>query len=78
MKDVDKCGGYYSKFALDCDGNRVTEGDRIQFSYGIPPVSVTAKVIEIDGKLMAIVRGHTPRFCFLKKLKKAVGEWRKV
>jgi len=44
----------------DDDGGWVTSGDSVQFSYGIPPVTVIAPIIERDGKLIGLCPGHDP------------------
>lgn len=60
---------------LDSDDKIVKAGDKIIFSYGIPPVRVIAPIVLEDGKLVAITKGHTPSKCELKKLKKYVGQF---
>ena len=41
---------------VDDDGTAITAGCTLHFGYGIPPVSVNAKVIERDGdKLIALI-----------------------
>lgn len=59
----------------DSDGNVVKPGDYIQFSYGIPPVGVRAKVIERDGRLIALTPGHNPAECSVRSLKGHVGDF---
>jgi len=62
---------------LDSDGEEVMAGDRICFSYGIPPVTVTAIVAERDGKLIALTPRHNPAECSLRSLKQHVsGFWK--
>ncbi len=46
----------------DSDGNIIHAGDKIVFSYGIPPLR--------DGKLIALTAGHTPKEIELEELKK--------
>lgn len=49
---------------LDSDGVEVKAGDKIRFGYGIPAVSVRrAPVVERDGKLLALTKGHNPSEC---------------
>jgi hypothetical protein len=62
----------------DDDGQWVTAGDRIRFSFGIPPIAVEAEVIERNGRLIALTPGHTPSECLLRSLRNYVGEWFKV
>lgn len=59
----------------DSYGKTVKAGDIIYFGYGIPTVGVKAPVIEENGELVAITKGHTPEKCSLKDLKKYVGEF---
>lgn len=59
----------------DDDGKHVGPGDFIRFSYGIPPVAVKAKIIERDGKLIALTPGHKPDECNLKSLRRHVGQF---
>ena len=59
----------------DTDGRATRAGDIIQFCYGIPPVRVTAEIIERDGDLWALTPGHNPPECRLKNLKRHVGVW---
>ena len=59
----------------DDDGEFVYAGDKVQFSYGIPPVGVTGKVIERDGTLIVLTPGHKPKECKLRSLRRYVGAW---
>jgi len=61
----------------DMYGDEVVAGDRIKFSYGIPPIGVTAEIVNNNGELIALTPNHNPKECKLKKLKSYVGEWRK-
>ena len=61
----------------DDDGKRVTAGDSVRFSYGIPPVPVVAKIVTCDGRLIALTPGHNPPECNLRTLRRAVGSWYK-
>ncbi len=61
----------------DDDGKRVQAGDSVRFCYGIPPVGVVAKIVERDGRLVALCPGHTPEECSLRTLRKHVGSWYK-
>lgn len=56
----------------DSDGTEVKEGDILSFAYGIPPVPVLARVIERDGKLIALTPGHKPKECPVSQLEKHV------
>jgi hypothetical protein len=59
----------------DDDGIEVREGDVIHFSYGIPPVGVKAPVINRNGKLIVITKGHNPPECPLSSLRKHIGNF---
>ena len=59
-------------------GEWVTEGDSVQFSYGIPPTTVTAKIIERDGRLIGLCPGHYPEEFNLRSLRRYVCGWTKV
>lgn len=60
---------------LDDDLQRVSAGDVIRFSYGIPPVVVIALVIQKGKQLIALTPDHWPRECNLRKLHKYAGAW---
>lgn len=62
----------------DSDGKIVRAGDRIRFSYGIPPIVVVAEVVERDGVLIALTPGHNPDECKLRTLRRHVCEWFKA
>jgi hypothetical protein len=62
----------------DDDGEWTEAGETIMFSYGIPPVMVTAEVVERNGRLIALCPGHSPESCNLRALRRYVGEWHKV
>jgi len=53
----------------DDDGEEVQDGDEIFFSYGIPPVRVTAQVEYFEGELWALTPGHNPSRCRLSELR---------
>lgn len=59
----------------DCDGNPVTDGCIIGFSYGIPPVRVRAKVIKRGGRFIALTPGHNPDECPVRELEACVGDF---
>ena len=61
----------------DDDGGWVTSGDSVRFSYGIPPVTVIAPIIERDGKLIGLCSGHDPAEFELRSLRRHVGAWYK-
>lgn len=63
---------------IDSDGERVKAGDSIEFSFGIPPVRVIAKVERIGSRLYAMTPDHTPKRCELKRLRECVGCFYKV
>lgn len=54
---------------LDSDGDKVSDGDEITFSYGIPPVRVCAQVEAFEGELWALTPGHNPSRCRLSELR---------
>jgi hypothetical protein len=58
---------------VDSDGVKVIPGCTIFFSYGIPPVGVVAPVIERDGELIAITKGHSPEEGKVSELMNLVG-----
>ncbi len=61
----------------DDDGEWVTAGDTVHFSYGIPPVGVDAPIIERNGKLIGLCPGHKPSEFNLRSLRRYVGSWYK-
>ncbi len=58
---------------VDCEGVEVRAGDIVHFSYGIPPVGVSAPVVRRGGKLIAITKGHNPEQCPVSELEEHVG-----
>jgi hypothetical protein len=60
---------------VDSDGIEVTAGCQINFAYGIPPVPVTAAVIERKGVLIALTPGHNPSEARVSTLMKHVGDF---
>jgi hypothetical protein len=62
----------------DDDGIPTGAGDAIHFSYGIPPVKVEARVVERDGKLIALCPGHNPPEMNLRSLRNYVCNWWRV
>lgn len=66
------------KYYYDDDGNRVTEGDTIHFSYGIPPIGVDAPIERINSILYAMTPGHNPKKCRLSELYEHVGNFYKI
>lgn len=76
MKTKTQSPGSLPRFVmLDDDGNRVSAGDSVRFSYGIPPVCVLAKVVQRGKQLIALTPGHNPTECNLRSLRKHVGGW---
>jgi hypothetical protein len=65
-------------FCIDDDGTRTYAGDSIRFSFGIPPTLVTAKIIERNGRLVALTPRHNPTECNLRRLRSCVGAWWKI
>jgi hypothetical protein len=63
---------------LDDDGKRTGAGDRIWFSYGIPPVRAEARIVQMGNSLIAFIQGHTPSRAFLRGLRRHVGCWYKI
>jgi len=61
----------------DDGGKWVTAGDTVLFSYGIPPVSVNALIIERNGRLIGLCHGHNPSEFNLRSLRRHVGSWYK-
>lgn len=59
----------------DSDGVEVAAGCEIRFAYGLPPVGVLAKVIDRDGRLIALTPGHNPAECPVASLKRHVGDF---
>jgi hypothetical protein len=66
------------KFLRGDDGVPVGDGDSIEFSYGIPPVRVIAKVKQIGKSLVVLTPGHEPEQCYLRSLRQYVGSWYKT
>lgn len=62
----------------DGDGVEVKAGDRVYFSYGIPPVRVEGALIERDGKLIMPTPGHTPAEATLATIRRHTGGFWKV
>lgn len=62
-------------YLLDDDGLRVTSCDTVRFIYGIPPVSVRAKVIQRGKSLIALTPQHNPKEVNLRALRRYVGAW---
>lgn len=64
-------------FDRDDDGRIVRAGHHVHTSYGIPPVRIEAKVVEMGGKLWALTPDHKPSKCTLANLRKYCGSfWR--
>ena len=61
------------KMTKDSDGNKIYAGDRIRFSYGIPPVRVVASIVDKGGELIALTPDHKPTECRLSLLRQYVG-----
>jgi len=59
----------------DSDGTLVGPGDTVRFAYGIPTVTVHAKVVQVGNRLIALTPGHNPESCPLDRLRRAVGWW---
>lgn len=64
-----------AKPITDDDGKVIRAGNTIHFGYGIPPVAVRAKVIERNGKMIALTPGHKPAECEVFYIKKWFNVW---
>lgn len=64
-------------FLLDDDGEETRAGDKVRFSYGIPPVSVLAVIVRERNSLYALCFGHKPETVNLRSLRRHVGNWYK-
>ena len=62
-----------TRVTKDSNGAEVRDGDIIHFAFGIPPVGVDARVVERNGRLIALTPEVTPKECELSKLRKYVG-----
>lgn len=60
---------------LDDDGVEVVAGCTVHFGYGTPGVAVRAKVIDRDGRLIALTPGHNPTECPVDHLARNVGNF---
>jgi len=60
---------------LDDDRVPTRAGDTVKFIYGIPPVSIRAKIVARGKSLIALTPGHTPDECNLRTLRRYVGAW---
>jgi len=65
------------KYILDDDDQRVSDGDEIHFSYGIPPVRVDGIVVTIKRELWVLTPGHNPNRCKMEDLRDFVGNFYK-
>lgn len=59
----------------DDDGKRVTQGDWVSFTYGIPPVYVKAEVVRQGNLLIVLTPNHKPEQCRLSELRECVGSF---
>jgi len=59
----------------DDDGEWVYEGDTITYSYGIPPLRVTAKIMNRSGTLWVLPNNRRYAECCLRSLRLYVGAW---
>lgn len=62
-----------NKLVKDCQGRTVHEGDVLHFTYGIPLVSVEAKVVSHRGRLRGLCPGHNPPEFWVDQLEEHVG-----
>lgn len=65
-------------YARDSDGRIVRAGHKVYTSYGIPPVRMEAKLVDIGGKLWALTPGHNPAQCTLAELRECCFEFWKL
>jgi len=59
----------------DDDCNWTYEGDTITFSFGIPPLKVTAKIMNRSGSLWVFPDNRRYAECPLRALRGYVGAW---
>jgi len=59
--------------SVDDDGEIITDGDSVCFSFGIPPIRVVAPVVTIHGELWILTPVYNPTRCKLKELRECVG-----
>ena len=62
----------------DSDGNVVRAGDRVSFTYGIPPARVEGTLQILDGRLYLPTPGHKPGGGTLTMIRHCVGDFYKV
>lgn len=60
---------------FDDVGAETTEGDKVQFTFGIPPVNVVGDVIRRGENLIVLTPNYSPKECDLRLLRDFVGEW---
>ena len=63
---------------IDDDDHEIKAGDRVSFSYGIPPVYVEGEVIRKSGRLVVLTPGHKPESCAMYRLRDCVGGFYKI
>jgi hypothetical protein len=59
--------------SVDDDGEIITDGDHVSFSFGIPPIHVVAPVVAVQGELWILTPGYNPTRCKLTELREYVG-----
>lgn len=64
--------------ATDMEGVTVKAGDRVAFTYGIPPVRVEGVLFERDGKLIMPTPDHNPPEATLPQINYHCGGFWKV
>ncbi|EBA18368.1 hypothetical protein RSK20926_11634 [Roseobacter sp. SK209-2-6] len=62
----------------DIDGETVQVGDRIAFSFGLPPVRVEGIICERDGELILPTPAHKPTESTLDEIRDHCGGFWKV
>jgi hypothetical protein len=63
------------KYHKDDDGRPTRHGDKVRFSFGIPPLTVIGDIAEEDGKLYVLTPNNNPKRYRLNKLRACVGGW---
>lgn len=62
----------------DDDGRPTRDGDTVQFSYGIPPRVVRAKIVQRGKSLIALTPTEAVTECNLRRLRYHVSVWYRI